>query len=52
MYTNNNLEYNLEIGFPFPSIPHPLKKVNLFIYGAILLKFEAQHFHMFINNKL
>ena len=32
--------------------PPPLKKVKLFIYGAILLKFETQHLHMFINNKL
>ena len=37
--------------FPFHPTPPPrllLKNVKLFIYGAILLKFEAQHFHMFI----
>ena len=48
MYTNNNLDWNLEMGFPFPPT---LKKVKLFIYDAILLKFEAQHFHMFTNSK-
>ena len=39
--------------FPFPTTPSPpLKKVKLFIYGAISLKFDAQHFHMFTNNRL
>ena len=28
----------------------PLKKVKFFIYGAILLKFDTKHFHMFANN--
>ena len=43
------------MGFPFLPIPHPspsLKKLKLFIYGAILLKFDAQHFHKFTNNIL
>ena len=52
MCTNNNLDYNLEMGFPFPSPPLHLKKVKLFIYSAILLEFEAQHLHMFTNNTL
>ena len=28
----------------------PLKKVKFFIYGAILLKYETKHLHMFANN--
>ena len=28
----------------------PLKKVKLFIYGEILLKFETEQFHMCTNN--
>ena len=32
-------------------LPSPSKS-QIFIYGAILLKFDAQHFHMFTNNKL
>ena len=31
--------------------PPPLKKVEFFIYGATLLKFGTQHFHIFTNNK-
>ena len=47
MHTNNNSDLNLEMKFPFPPTPSPpLKKVKLFIYGATLLKFEAQYFHM------
>ena len=50
MFTNNNLDYNLEIKFPFHA---HLKKVKLFIYGANLLKFEAQIFIcLFTDNKL
>ena len=30
--------------------PPPPQKVNFFIYGAILLKFWTEHFHMFTNN--
>ena len=54
IYSNNNLDYNLETKFRFPPAPPPLslKKVKLFIYDAILLKFEAQHFHMFTDDKL
>ena len=48
MYTNNNLDQNLEMGFPFP----PTKKVKLFINAAILLEFERQNLHMFTNNTL
>ena len=34
-----------------PCRPPPiLKKVKFFIYGAILLKLETQHLHMFTNN--
>ena len=29
-----------------PPLPPPFKNVKLFIYGVILLKFEAHHFHM------
>ena len=28
----------------------PLKKVKFFIYGATLLKFEIEHFHILVNN--
>ena len=28
----------------------PPPKVKLFIYGAILLKFETEHIHMFAND--
>ena len=34
-----------------PGASPPLKVVKFFIYGAILLKFETEHFHMFTNNK-
>ena len=40
------------MGFPFPSTSPPLKKVKLFIYGAILLEFETQHLHMFTIDTL
>ena len=40
------------MGFPFSPTPPPLKKVKLFIYGAIFLEFETQHLHMFTNNTL
>ena len=33
-----------------PPPPPSSKIVKLFIYGAILLKFEKQYFHMFVNN--
>ena len=33
-------------------LPLPLKIVKFFIDGAILLKFETEHFHMFTNNDL
>ena len=35
---------------PSPSPSPPLKNVKFFIYGAIWLKFETQHFHMFTDN--
>ena len=38
--------------FPFPPTPTHLKKVKYFIYGALLLEFEIQYFHMFTNNTL
>ena len=38
----------MELLFP----PNPSKKLKLFIYGAIFLKFKTQHFHVFTNNKL
>ena len=41
------------MGSPF-SLPlppfTPTQKSFIFIYSAILLKFQAQHFYMFINN--
>ena len=38
---------------PLPSLPPiPLRKAKFFIYGAILLKFEIEYFHMFTNNNL
>ena len=37
------------MGTPCPT-PLPTQKVKFFTYGAILLKFDAQHFHMFMNN--
>ena len=33
---------------PLP-FPPPFKKVKFFIYCAIFIKFETQHFEMFIN---
>ena len=38
---------DLAPGRPLPPL---LKNVKFFIYGAIMLKFETQHFHMFTNN--
>ena len=35
---------------PRPSPPLPPQKVKKIIYGAILLKFEPEHFHMVANN--
>ena len=48
----SNLKYNIficlsiiiEIDYP-PGASPPLKIVKFFIYGAILLKFETEHFH-------
>ena len=37
---------------PPPLPPLPPQKVKFFIYGAILLKFETENFHMLTNNKL
>ena len=31
-------------------LPPSLEKVKVFIYGAILLKFETKQFHKFTNN--
>ena len=46
MFTNNNnCDRNLWIGAPLL-----LEKVKFLIYKPILMKFETQHFHMFINN--
>ena len=39
----------MEVSLP-PPLPPP--KVKFFIYGAILLKFETEHFHVFTNNDL
>ena len=36
------------MGLPLP--PPLLQTVKFFIYGAILLKFETEHFHMFANS--
>ena len=30
----------------------PPQKVKFYIYGAILLKFEMEHFHVITNNDL
>ena len=39
------------MGVPLtPPPPSPHQKFKFFIYGAILLKFETEHFHMFTNN--
>ena len=37
---------------PQGPLPHPptLRKVKFINYGAILLKFETEHFYMFANN--
>ena len=40
----------VSLDLPPPSKLLPIKKVKLFIYSAILLKFESKHFHMFANN--
>ena len=39
----------MEVPLPPPPSSFP-PKVKLLIYGAILLKFETKHFHMFANN--
>ena len=39
------------MGFPAsPASLPPFKKVKVFTYGVILLKFETQQFHMCTNN--
>ena len=45
IYSNNNLDYNLETKFRFPPAPPPLslKKVKLFIYGALLIPYMGSH---------
>ena len=35
--------------FLFPLL-RPVKKVKFFIYSAIFLKIETEHFYMFTNN--
>ena len=35
---------------PGASPPPPFNKIKFIIHGSILLKFEAEHFHMFANN--
>ena len=35
-----------------PCLPPPPSKSQILTYGAILLKFDTQHFHMFTNYKL
>ena len=52
MFTNNNWVYNLWIGSPASTAPPPLDKVKVFTFGAILLKFETQQYHMCTNNNL
>ena len=44
--------YKWRSPFSLPKPPIPLKKVKFFIYGAILLKFETEHFYMNTNNNL
>ena len=37
---------------PPPAASLPPQKFKFFIYRAILLKFEIEHFHVFTNNDL
>ena len=32
-------------------LPSHLDKVKLFIFGAIVIRFESKNFHLFTNNK-
>ena len=51
MFNYNNWDLNLYMGSSCLPRPHPLlEKVKLFIYGAIVLKFEIQQFPMCTNN--
>ena len=49
MFAHNNSDSNLEMEVPllFPTF----EKAKFFIFGAIWIKFESKHFHMFIIDK-